>query len=275
MLWSSSIVISLERKVNEYSNHTQKNMYECVDAGYRFVILSNIILKQIGRYSDLETNESEPSVAVWPLKPEGYHFKLERSKKQAGMYQMVSFCLEHYIDDLPPDQSLTRYAVIFNPFMISEITIVDEDFEPKETDSRQGKEAAQQALAILSEMAGKQGDEALNKIFDKRFEELMGRYALSDLALIKEPKDRNITDATITEALVSQMHREIEILDEEGIRSANEDSPAKQTIVSDAIFQTPKINRHGYFVDIDLIRSAKAAHFSIGLLWNNTVRPDQ
>lgn len=238
-------------------------------------MLSNIILKKIGHYTDIEADETEPSVATWPLKPEGYYFKLERSKKKAGMYQMVSFCLEHYIDGLPPDQPLTRYGVIFNPFMISEITIVDEDFEPKDTDSRQGKEAAQQALAILSEAAGRQADENLDKIFDRRFEELMGRYVLSDLALIKEPKDRNITDATIADALVNQMHREIEILDEEGIRSADEDSLAKQTIVSDAIFQTPKINRHGYFVDIDLIRSAKAAHFSIGLLWNNTVTPDQ
>lgn len=261
--------------MNEYSSHTQKNMYECVDAGVRFVMLSNIILRKIGHYTDLETNETEPNVATWPLEPEGYRFKLARSKKQAGMYQMVSFCLEHYIDDLPPDQPLTRYAVIFNPFMISEITIVDEDFEPKEADSRQGKEAAQQALAILSEAAGRQADENLNKIFDRRFEEILGRYVLSDLAIINEPKNRSIDDARIADALVNQMHREIEILDEEGSRSVDEDSPAKQAIVSDAIFQTPKINRHGYFVDVDLIRSAKAAHFSIGLLWNNTVTPDQ
>lgn len=272
---SSSIVISPEHNVNEYSSHTQKNMYECVDAGVRFVMLSNIILRKIGHYTDLETGETEPTVATWPLKSKGYYFKLERSKKQAGMYQMVSFSLEHYIDELPPGQPLTRYAVIFNPFMISEVTIVDENFEPKDSDSRQGKEAAQQALAILSEAAGKLADENLNKIFDRRFEELMGRYVLSDLAIINEPKNRTINDATIADALVNQMHREIEILNEEGSRSANEDSPAKQIIVSDAIFQTPKVNRHGYFVDIDLIRSAKAAHFSIGLLWNNTVMPDQ
>lgn len=262
--------------MGEYSEHTQKNMYECIDPGIRFVMLSDIILNDIGTPPDGSTIGGGPETAVWPSTPNGYYFKLEKSLRLWGFHNMVYVVLEHYIDALPPDQPLTRYSVVFNPWMVSEITIVDENLDPILSDSRQGREAAQQALSILSTQAGSRADELLDNIISQRFEDIAGRYVLSNLAVVNNQSlPAMLDDQKVEDAMVDYLRREIEIRDEEGARSLIEDSVAKHLIVSDAISTPASSGRHGKFINIDLIKSTKITQRSLGLLWNNIVYPDQ
>lgn len=262
--------------MGEYIENSRHNMYECIDPGIRFLMLSDIILNKIGYSSDTIRGSQEPNTAIWPQKNEGYYFKLQKSIRLNSMYPMVCVSLEHYVNELPAKQPLTRYAVIYNPIVVSEITIVDENLDPKISDSRQGKEATMQALAILSDEAGREGDLLLEKIFDRRFAEVIGRYVLSDLAVIDEMTEKKtFNNETIEQALVDHMRREIEILDEIGQNSMRQDDHAKQIIIADAIAEPPKANRHGHFSETDIIRSTQSAPFTIGAHWKNTIDPKQ
>lgn len=276
MFYRNSIVIASDKFVGEHIENSRQNMYECIDPGVRFLMLSDIILNKIGYSSDTISGSKEPNVAIWPQKNEGYYFKLQKSIRLNSMYPMVCVSLEHYVNELPAEQPLTRYAVIYNPVVVSEIAIVDENLDPKISDSRQGKEATRQALAILSNEAGEDGDILLEKIFDRRFIEVLGRYVLSDLAVIDEASEKKTFDnETIEKALVDHMRREIEILDEIGQNSTLQDSQAKQIIIADAITEPPKANHRGKFTETDIIRSTQAAPFTIGAHWKNNVDPGQ
>jgi hypothetical protein len=271
MVTSGRIVIVLEQTVSERNQYAQEKMYESIDAGMRFVMLGDIILNKIGSYSESGISIPGPNTAQWTEENSGYHFKLSKSIRMTGTYPTVCVCLEHYVDLLPPEHALNRYAVLYNPFMVSEITVVDEKINPVLIEDLPAKKAAKEALHILSQQVGDEAEILLNKIFDKRFEEIAGRYVLSHLAIKKEDGPlAQISEEAIVQALVDHINNQVQIYEEEGQRSLRKDSPAKQTIVSDAIHEPPKINKHGRFVDIDIIQSAKIAQRAIGIMWNNT-----
>lgn len=272
MVTSRRIVIVLEQNVSERNQYAQERMFESIDAGMRFVVLGDIILKTIGTYPENSNANTAPTIAVWPHSNSGYHFKLHKSMRLTGPYPMICVCLEHYIDSLPAEQPLTRYAVLYNPYMVSDIKIIDSEYNPIESDSRQGKEAAKEALKVLSEQAGDQAVLLLHTIFEKRFEEIVGRYVLSDLAVKKEGEALAQIDMNaVTESLVTHMNNEIQLYEEEGNKSSAHDSTSKQVIVADAIHEPPHSNRHGRFVNVDIIQSTKIAQRTIGIIWNNTI----
>lgn len=271
MATSGRIVIVLEQNVGERNQDAQEKMYESIDAGVRFVMLGDIILSHIGSFTENKGQGVGAHTAEWSDGNTGHHFKLSKSIRMTGAYPMVCVCLEHFVDILPPEHALNRYAVIYNPFTVSEITVVDEKINPVLTEGYRTKEAANTALKILSLQVGNEAKILLDKIFEKRFEEIAGRYVLSDLAIKRDGEPLAQLDSNaITEALVNHLNCEIQLFEEEGHRSSIEDGPSKQIIVADAIHEPPKINTHGRFVNIDIIQSAKIAQRAIGIMWNNT-----
>lgn len=260
--------------MSEHDKHTWANMYECIDADVRFTLLGDIILNKIGYITGEGGLVQGPDTAIWPKKPDGYYFKLQKEVTPAGIYKITRYVLDHYVDELP-GQPLTRYAVIYDPWRISQITILNEDNLPRVDDSRQGKEAAKQALAILTEAAGKDAKQMLDRIFDRRFEEIIGRYVLSGLAIKIDDKLPTIDDQAVESALVEHMLHDIEVLEEEGIKSNESDDKSKKIIISDAIIDEPKTSRRGRFAKIDIFNTVKNTASQLKPAWRNNVSPDQ
>lgn len=262
--------------MGERHNHTQPNMYECIDAGFRFAVLSDIILNNIGKETGTG-NIQGPDTAEWPQKPNGYRFKLIKKLVPGVISAIMNVTLEHYIDELPPNQPLTRYSILFSPWQMMPITIVDRTGQTREDDTRQGNDAARQALAILSEAAGREGEEVLERIFDNRFEEIIGRYVLSDLAISAEndPPVPALSSDVAETALVDHLLRDIEICEEAGELSNETDSAAKQSFVAEAILEDPAPRRRGRFKPLDIIKIVKSTATQMASGWKNTVTPDQ
>jgi hypothetical protein len=167
---------------NEKQSH-QPNLYEVIYPANRFKELINTI---IDAHDEQTESDESTNTATWPDNHTGYHYKVRRwiyFDPRIGL-PVATHLLEHYIDELPANKPLTRYAVRQAiPGSVSFITVLDDQYQEKTMDKESKKDAVRQALRILSDATPQKAETLLQKAFDNRYNEVIGSYILSDLAL--------------------------------------------------------------------------------------------
>jgi hypothetical protein len=268
-------------RMHEQDEPQLPKLYERIDFERRYLHLAAVVLKKYGSQNPDETNPmAEPVEAYWPKKPEGFHYELRKHTEATMHAPLITYELNHYIDELPKGQPLARYVISIGPFHMSGITLIDIKGHERSTDTDSRKEAARQAMRILMDAAPQEARAHLNTMVNRRFDALVGDYVLSDLAIRGDTEEgdavNELSDEATNDALVSHLLHDLDVEEEEGAQSVLSDPEAKQVAIDEAINVPPmRSNRRGDFSPVDIITIVKQTASQLQLGWKNTVKPDQ
>jgi hypothetical protein len=265
--------------MGEYNEQTKRpNLYEQFAPELRFAMIAKSILEKTSKSSDNEDVQA-PVVAVWPQKPDGYHYKLQaKAVYEMGPIPTYYFSLEHHLTGLPADKPMTKYVVSVSANgIISKISIFNSQGVSKKLSPEGRVEATLELLSILTDAAPVEAKEILADAFHRRYESAVGAYVLSNLAIAGQEGDINELNATVQAEAFEE--RVIAIQDKVLRQSQKKDSPAKQSFIEEAVMtRRGPTNMNEYrTIDVPTIakRIAKEVLIQNGRKWKHTVTPEQ
>lgn len=272
MVKNRTIVISLGSVVSEFNETTSRpNYYESIAPETRFVRIANAILEKSGEVTGQNPNNK---MAVWPNKPEGHFYQAQVvvSFSVWGQPTFI-FSLEHHIHELPDNRPLVRYVVTNEGGKNSPISVYDAMGKKKNLNKKEQELAVWHALDILSQAMPKESQEILESIVDYRFESLVGAYILSRFAVEGSTETMDELSALVAadEHVAHIQSIEANVL----ANSKQNDSPAKQETITEAVTtRRTKTNKNNY-KPIDVIVVTDRAFKLIGPKWRYSVTEDQ
>lgn len=263
----------------EYNEETKRpNLYEQFAPELRFAMIASAILKKTGESPD--EDEAKSVVATtWPKKPEGYWYKLQLNVVNT-VWQIPTyyFSLEHHLSGMPADKPMTRYNVSTGlDNSMSAISILNAEGKAKKLDPEGRREAIAELLSILADAAPEESKRVLADTFHHRYENLVGAYVLSSLAIAGQQDDMSELNAVAQADLFEEQTNAIEqkVLS----RSERRDSPVKQSFIEEAVTTRRSKTNMNEYRDINVSnvtkRVAKEILFRDGKRWKYTVGPEQ
>lgn len=254
-----------------YEQTKRPNYYESIAPETRFVRITNAILEKSG---EALTRNPNNKVAIWPEKTDGHYYKAE-VVVTFGVWGQPTFIfsLEHHIDELPTDRPLVRYVVTNDGTKNSPLGVYDAMGTKKVLNKKELEMETWHALDILSRAAPKESGEILESIVDYRFENLVGSYVLSHFAIENSSETMDELSALVAadEHISHIKSIEAKVLEESG----QNDSPAKQETITEAVTTRRTKTNKNHYKSIDVMTVTNRVYRLINPKWRYTVTEDQ